>query len=150
MASSGDSSVSPQGPAGLTCASPSDELSASLAASLPSVQEKSVGEKIQDFYCNTCEKEFSQKSTLKRHIKAVHDKIQDHECSQCGKCFSDKANLKKHLHMYKNFKKALSTTKNLRKLLGAGYESDQEIHRPILGYPLRPGSSCRPGTSNDY
>ena len=35
------------------------------------------------FTCDTCNKAFSTKKNLKRHIKMVHDKIKDFKCDKC-------------------------------------------------------------------
>ena len=45
----------------------------------------------KDFQCNVCEKKFSQKSDLERHM-LTHTKVKPHECDVCKKKFSLKEN----------------------------------------------------------
>ena len=46
--------------------------------------------------CDRCEKSFSQKSDLSKHIKSVHLIVQ-YNCDQCEKSFSRKGVLKEHI-----------------------------------------------------
>lgn len=47
-------------------------------------------------HCPQCDYKSSQKSNLKRHIKAIHNKIKDFECQKCDFKCSEKRNLKKN------------------------------------------------------
>ena len=46
-----------------------------------------TGEK--SFKCDSCEKKFSQKGNLKRHM-LTHTKVKAHECDICKKKFTKK------------------------------------------------------------
>ena len=48
------------------------------------------------YNCDKCEKSFTRKSDLTRHIQSVHDKIR-YNCNQCNKSFSEKGTLQKHI-----------------------------------------------------
>ena len=52
--------------------------------------------------CEHCGKHFQQVTNLIRHVKSVHDKIKDFKCGSCDRGFSEKSNLKKHLIKFKN------------------------------------------------
>ena len=56
---------------------------------------KSVHEKIK-FKCEICDKEFSQEDNLQRHKKAVHSKNIEFKCVVCERKFSRKDNLLAH------------------------------------------------------
>ena len=47
--------------------------------------------------CKICEKSFSSKQYLNRHIKSVHEGIKDHKCDLCEKSFSTKQYLNTHM-----------------------------------------------------
>ena len=56
---------------------------------------KSVYEKMK-FKCEICDKEFSRKDNLQRHNKAVHSKSIAFKCTVCERKFSRKENLLAH------------------------------------------------------
>ena len=56
----------------------------------------SGGEKLK---CHQCPYETSERSNLRRHIKAVHDKIRNHVCNDCGFSANQKANLMRHIEL---------------------------------------------------
>ena len=50
-------------------------------------------------YCciyDDCDKEFTTKFNLKRHVEIVHLNFKRYECSKCGSLFTSKKNLKEH------------------------------------------------------
>ena len=47
--------------------------------------------------CSLCQRSFSQKSSLTRHISIVHDKLKPHSCIECQQSFSMRDQLKKHI-----------------------------------------------------
>ena len=51
------------------------------------------------FQCKACNKNFSRKDNITRHIESVHLKLRNHLCSDCGKEFSEKAALVRHVSM---------------------------------------------------
>ena len=53
-------------------------------------------ENLREFNCDKCDKRFSQKSGLNRHIKSVHENVR-YNCDKCGKSFSQKDNLNIHI-----------------------------------------------------
>ena len=50
----------------------------------------------KDFNCTLCDKIFTLRQNLFRHVRAVHEKIQPFACTVCGKKFGEKANQKRH------------------------------------------------------
>ena len=48
------------------------------------------------FECTSCNKVFTLKENLKRHVRALHSKA-IHKCETCGKTFSLKEYLRKHI-----------------------------------------------------
>ena len=58
---------------------------------------KCVHYKIKDFKCDKCDYMCSIKSRLKTHIKRVHDKIKDIKCDKCDYMCSTKDHLKTHI-----------------------------------------------------
>ena len=48
--------------------------------------------------CRFCKSSFKDKSNLRRHILNIHDKIK-YSCTICNKTFSDKSNLLKHYNI---------------------------------------------------
>ena len=47
--------------------------------------------------CGKCGKNLASASTLKLHMKQVHDKIRDHACTYCEKVFSARGDLVRHV-----------------------------------------------------
>ena len=60
------------------------------------VHEKSVHENQKDFKCNSCDKKFSIKGNLKRHIEIVHENVKSFKCDSFEKSFGQKADLDTH------------------------------------------------------
>ena len=54
--------------------------------------------KLKNFHCHVvgCNKSFSVKSSLQRHIKIVHDKMKPYSCPDCDSLFSTGHQLKLH------------------------------------------------------
>ena len=50
--------------------------------------------------CKLCNKVFSRKSYLKKHIRVVHEKQRPYECDRCKKTFGEKGNLNRHKKKY--------------------------------------------------
>ena len=59
---------------------------------------KKRGKKKEPRECPECDRVFTFKSELKRHIEVVHLKIKSHKCDQCGKGFSQKCMLDDHIN----------------------------------------------------
>jgi len=57
------------------------------------------------FQCHECEKNFSNKSNLKTHIKSIHENIKNYVCEDCKKCFTNNTRLKSHIEKKHNEKK---------------------------------------------
>ena len=47
--------------------------------------------------CWICDKIFSNKNDIKRHIDSVHKGLKNNKCGECDLAFSDKSSLKKHI-----------------------------------------------------
>ncbi|XP_013419016.1 uncharacterized protein LOC106179796 [Lingula anatina] len=48
------------------------------------------------FQCSMCEKTFTAKTTVERHIRCVHNGVRPYQCVCCDKYFSDLGSLKQH------------------------------------------------------
>ena len=57
------------------------------------------------FTCETCQRSFSHKCNLTRHIKSIHDHI-NFKCTFCDKSFNQKSNLETHIKTVHNRIKA--------------------------------------------
>ena len=53
----------------------------------------------KDVRCQVCERKFSRKGDLKRHM-LIHTKVKAHECDICKKAFSLRSNLVKHFRVH--------------------------------------------------
>lgn len=49
------------------------------------------------FKCDECDQSFRRFTNLTRHKKTVHRGVRSHACKQCDKCYSSKQGLKKHM-----------------------------------------------------
>ena len=47
--------------------------------------------------CEFCDKGFSDKSKLKRHVSSVHEGKRPHKCDICGACFTQKSHMDGHV-----------------------------------------------------
>ena len=47
--------------------------------------------------CKLCQRSFSQRSSLTRHVIIVHKKLKPHTCADCDQSFSMRDQLKKHI-----------------------------------------------------
>ena len=52
--------------------------------------------------CDTCEKSFTTKGGLLRHIQTVHENLRPHKCDVCGKQFSHAYRLTKHVKTHRH------------------------------------------------
>lgn len=54
------------------------------------------------FYCNLCQKPFTNQSGLSRHMIVRHGdpRSQTHQCDRCTKSFATLSSLKKHINMH--------------------------------------------------
>ena len=57
----------------------------------------SVHEGIKKFSCHLCEKSFTDKTNMKRHIICVHEGIKQFSCHLCEKAFTKKVSMKRHI-----------------------------------------------------
>ena len=63
------------------------------------INQKSSESRVEKLKCDQCLYETSERSNLRRHIKAVHDKIRNHVCNDCGFSANQKANLMRHIEL---------------------------------------------------
>ena len=57
-----------------------------------------IHKKTKDCTCKFCEKSFTQKGNLKRHVNSIHKERKDYMCKFCGKAFSQNNNMKSHIN----------------------------------------------------
>ena len=60
--------------------------------------QENVREGVKKFSCDLCEKKFSQKVNLKKHVLKIHEGIKQFKCEICKKLFSQKVNFESHQH----------------------------------------------------
>jgi uncharacterized C2H2 Zn-finger protein len=58
----------------------------------------SVHLKRRDYHCDHCDKVFSQKANLNKHVNSVHKKLTRYQCDHRDKVFSRKCNLQTHVN----------------------------------------------------
>ena len=52
----------------------------------------------EKYTCTECDKQFSNKYNLTRHIQSIHKQVKyKYTCADCNKQFSEKFNLKQHI-----------------------------------------------------
>ena len=56
------------------------------------------------YFCEHCERTFSDPSNLQRHIRSAHIGARSHACSECGKTFATSSGLKQHQHIHSSVK----------------------------------------------
>lgn len=71
-----------------------DAALAKLMASAPNPMKKGQND-CKDCTCHICEKKFSCKGQLTRHLK-THTGIRSHICEACGKAYMESGSLRKH------------------------------------------------------
>ncbi|XP_075158031.1 uncharacterized protein LOC142231301 [Haematobia irritans] len=64
-----------------------------------SVSLKEASQKHNRFYCHQCDRDFSTKTNLNRHMQS-HNGSKPHVCPECSKSFSQKATLKQHMYTH--------------------------------------------------
>ena len=55
---------------------------------------------IQRIKCDSCDKSYIEKLSLRHHIQSVHEKRSDIKCKFCEKCFCNDRALKRHVKLY--------------------------------------------------
>lgn len=63
-----------------------------------------IQDKLFDFFCQFCRKDFSSKSALSEHM-LIHSGEQPYTCDICGKKFNKKGNLMRHMNVHGGEKK---------------------------------------------
>ena len=58
---------------------------------------KYVHEKIKDYKCPYCVKEFGGRGNLNIHVRTVHEGIKPHKCPVCEVAYVDKRAMQKHV-----------------------------------------------------
>ena len=83
--------------------------------------------------CKECEKKFSRKDSLKRHLLVIHRGVKLHQCQKCNMKFGQKNDLKKHLQCQHGGKKLFNAqSKTEAKSEGPTIESpEEEAQLPI-------------------
>ena len=55
---------------------------------------------VLSYVCDVCEKVFSRRGDLLKHVKADHDKIKPFVCNECERKFSESGTLKRHMRTH--------------------------------------------------
>ncbi|XP_061389516.1 myoneurin-like, partial [Musca vetustissima] len=58
-----------------------------------------IQQKVQRFYCQDCDRDFSTKTNLNRHMQS-HKGNKPHVCPHCSKGFTQKSTLKQHIYTH--------------------------------------------------
>ena len=108
---------------------PFDEFDEKPTANILQTQSKTLGSKphikptnnneiIKEYSCDSegCDKTFTEKRNLNRHIQTVHNKIKQFSCPSCNKNFGAKQVMKRHLlKCERKYKKKTGWAKKLKK-----------------------------------
>ena len=108
---------------------PFDEFDEKPTANILQTQSKTLGSKphikptnnneiIKEYSCDSegCDKTFTEKRNLNRHIQTVHNKIKQFSCPSCNKIFGAKQVMKRHLlKCERKYKKKTGWAKKLKK-----------------------------------
>ena len=65
--------------------------------------------------CDVCQKSFTSRSNMLRHVLSQHKKSKQWECEECSRVFSNKANLTRHLKTCKGEQPSSSTGRVLKR-----------------------------------
>ena len=65
--------------------------------------------------CDVCQKSFTSRSNMLRHVLSQHKKSKQWECEECSRVFSNKANLNRHLKTCKGEQPSSSTGRVLKR-----------------------------------
>lgn len=66
----------------------------------PSSTARSGGQQVNPFKCEHCQREFSTKGNLVRHVQAAHIGGQVFPCQTCGKEFKRKEDMHTHMRVH--------------------------------------------------
>ena len=86
--------------------------------SKPHIKPSNDKETIKEYSCDSegCDKTFTKKRNLNRHIQTVHNKIKQFSCPSCEKTFGAKQVMKRHLlKCERKYKKKTGWAKKLKK-----------------------------------
>ena len=80
---------------------PTPKNNIALPQRTQSVRPQAVhNKKRKKLTCYLCNKSFSRKEHLTRHLKSVHFKEKPYQCPHCEKRFAEKSNLKRHVRTH--------------------------------------------------
>ena len=65
--------------------------------------------------CDVCQKSFTSRSNMVRHVLSQHQKSRMWECEECSRVFSNKSNLTSHLKACKGEQQSSSTERMLKR-----------------------------------
>ena len=79
----------------------------------PKVKTRSKMQQDKILTCNICQKEFTNKDNMKKHVNAVH-MIKEFSCNECGKIYSRANTLKGHINVVHKGKCYIFTYENCK------------------------------------
>ena len=65
--------------------------------------------------CDVCQKSFTSRSNMLRHVLSQHQKSKQWECKECSRVFSSNFNLNRHLKTCKDEQPSSSTGRVLKR-----------------------------------
>ena len=82
----------------------------------------------KSYECSICKYKTTYIGNLQRHVSVVHLKQRDFACSSCNKTFSERRGLRKHLEFYKDHSGSFDSLKNASKSLNenVGFVKSEE------------------------
>ena len=77
--------------------------------------------------CDVCQKSFTSRSNMLRHVLSQHKKSKQWECEECSRVFSNKANLTRHVKTCKGEQPSSSTGRVLKRKQSSSKTPNKKI-----------------------
>ena len=97
-----------------------------------------MSNQIGEFICKhaNCERSYSSKYNLRRHIESNHSKIKRFRCRACGKHLSSKQNLQEHLYTHSKVKPYVCAEPHCEKSFrqSSQLSNHKKLHQELLAF----------------